>query len=101
MGNRIELQRVLEEILGSRNVYFQPPASKHIDYPAIVYSLSKIQPVHANDNKYKIDRSYDLTLIDPNPDNETVNEILSLRYCSFDRMFKSDNLNHYTFTIYF
>ena len=34
---RLELQSVLEQTLGSRNVYFQPPASVKMKYPAIVY----------------------------------------------------------------
>ena len=101
MGSRIELQILLESILGSRNVYFQPSASLRLNYPAIVYSLSKIQAEHADDDKYLINRSYDLTLIDPDPDSQFVDKILKQPYCSFDRSFKSDNLNHFTFTIYF
>ena len=101
MASRIELQTLLEEILGSRNVYFQPPASKQLSYPAIVYSLNRIKVEHAEDNKYKVDKSYTLTLIDPNPDSQFVDKLLMLPYCAFDRQFKSDNLNHFTFTIYF
>ena len=43
MGTRIELQLKLEEILGSRHVYFQPPASIKMTYPAIVYELDFVQ----------------------------------------------------------
>ena len=101
MGNRIELHAVLEELLGSRNVYFQPPASLLLKYPAIVYGLSKLQPVYAGDKKYKVDRSYDITLIDPDPDSQIVEKLHALPYSRFDRVFKSDNLNHFTFTLYF
>lgn len=101
MASRIELQLKLEEMLGSRNVYFQPPASIRLKYPAIVYSLSRLQPRHADNIKYKVDRSYDITLIDPDPDSQFVDKILEFPYCSFDRSFQSDNLNHFTFTIYY
>ena len=101
MASRIELQAKLEELLGSRNVYFQPPAGIKLRYPAIVYKLSRIQPRHADNMKYKIDRSYDITLIDPDPDSHYLNKLHELPYCSFDRSFQSDNLNHFTFTLYF
>ena len=101
MGSRIELQAKLEEILGSRNVYFQPPAGFRLNYPAIVYGLSKIRDSEANNQTYLRHRSYDITLIDPDPESEFVDDILNLPYCSFDRSFENDNLNHFTFTIYF
>ena len=52
MPSRLELQTLLEEILGSRNVYFQPPESVKMNYPAIVYSLDDIENSFANDGVY-------------------------------------------------
>ena len=43
MGNRLELHEIFCDILGSRNAYFQPPASVKMNYPAIKYSLSNIE----------------------------------------------------------
>ena len=43
MASRLELQTKFENILGSRNVYFQPPASVQMRYPAIVYSRKNIE----------------------------------------------------------
>lgn len=40
--SRIDLQYLLENILGSRHVYFQPPETVKMNYPAIVYSLDGI-----------------------------------------------------------
>ena len=101
MSSREELQTRLEEVLGSRNVYFQPPSNIHMKYPAIVYSRSRIANNHANDNVYKQSLSYDLTVIDANPDSEIVMKISQLPKCRHDRHFKSDNLNHDVFTIYY
>ena len=42
MASRPELQTKLEELLGNRNVYYQPPESVKIEYPAIVYSKIRI-----------------------------------------------------------
>ena len=49
MSRRTELQTLLEEILGSKNVYFQPPDTVSMKYPAIVYSLNRIDKKAAND----------------------------------------------------
>ena len=38
MANRLDLQALLEDLLGSRNVYYQPPESVKMNYPAIVYA---------------------------------------------------------------
>lgn len=101
MGSRLKLQALLEEILGTRNVYYQPPASVQMKYPAIVYSRNTIRNSHANNSVYKQDTSYSLTVIDKDPDSEIVGRISKLPKCSFDRHFESDNLNHDVFTLYF
>ena len=42
MRTRLDLQKLLEKTLGSRNVYFQPPPNVQMEYPAIVYKRRKI-----------------------------------------------------------
>lgn len=101
MASRLKLQTELEELLGSENVYFQPPSSVKMKYPAIKYSLSNIEIKHADDTSYNNKRVYELILIDSNPDSEFVDKLLQLPYCSFDRFYPSDNLNHYSFTLYY
>ena len=101
MNNRIELQSLLEDVLGSRQVYFQPPANVTMKYPAIVYSRNRIDNTHANDEIYKQEISYSITVIDQNPDSEIVAKVSRLPMCRFDRHYKSDNLNHDVFTLYF
>lgn len=101
MASRLELQKMLEEILGSRNVYFQPPSSIKMKYPAIVYSLDRIDQWHSDNDVHMSWNGYNLTYIDSNPDNENVNKLSKLPRCRFDRFYTSDNLNHYTFTLYY
>ena len=98
--NRLDLQTEFEKILGSHNVYFQPPASVKMQYPAIVYSLKNIEKNFANNLSYIITPGYEVILIDKNPDSIYVEKILKLPYCRFDRHYTSDNLNHFVFTIY-
>ena len=99
MGDRLDLQTTLETLLGSRNVYFQPPSSIKMSYPAIVYSRKNVTLLRANDNIYSQLPEYELTLIDPDPDSEFIEKLLQLPYCRFDRHFTSDNLNHDVFSI--
>lgn len=100
MASRPDLQTLLEELLGSRNVYFQPPENLRMNYPAIVYSLSNVRKQHADDAAYKLLTAYSVVLIDKDPDTQFLMPILALRYCSFDRFYRADNLNHWVFTLY-
>ena len=100
MGSRIELQVLLENILGSRNVYFQPPASVHIDYDAIVYSRKNIENTFANNSVYKQNDAYEIIAIYEDPDSDLPRKLSKLPMCSFDRHYTADNLNHDVFTLY-
>lgn len=99
---RLEFHEKLCELLGSRNCYFCPPNGKQMEYPCITYELAGIDKRCADNQNYIIfnEEKYELTLIDENPDSEFVSKILQLPRCSFGRLFISDNLNHFTFTIY-
>ena len=101
MGTRLDLQSKLEELLGSANVYYQPPESLKIKYPAIIFSKSKIDKDHANNSAYRLLTRYELIVIDSRPDNQVIQKLLALPYCSYDRQYKSDNLNHDSLTIYY
>lgn len=102
MGTRVELQSALEDVLGSKNVYFQPPATIKMSYPAIVYSLDRDTHWNANDEIYLMKKRYTLTVIDKNPDTTIPDSLIySFQYCSFDRHYKADNLNHYVLTIFY
>lgn len=101
MASRLKLQTVLEELLGSENVYYQPPASVHMSYPAIVYSRKNIDNTHADNLVYRQNNSYEIIVIDEDPDSEIVTKVSALPLCNFDRHYETDNLNHDVFTLYF
>lgn len=101
MGSRLELHKILCGILKTKSCYFQPPSSVRMQYPAIVYSRKDVEKRSADDMAYRKLPSYELVLIDKNPDSEFVDKLLDLPYCSFDRHYESDNLNHDVFTLYF
>ena len=101
MASRLKLQTELEELLGTKNVYYSPPASLKMQYPAIVYSRSDIDNAYANNSVYKQEYAYEITVIDRNPDSEIVKKVSRLPRCRFNRHYPSDNLNHDVFTIYY
>jgi hypothetical protein len=101
MNKRLELHEKLVQCLGNSNVYFQPPENMKLQYPAITYSLDDIRNNNADDEVYKQSYHYQLTVIHKDSDNEVVKTVSRLSKVRFNRHFKSDNLNHYVFTIYY
>lgn len=99
--NRSELHDILCEILGSRNCYFSPPSSIQLKYPCIIYSLSNILQVHADNRSYQNTKRYTVTVVDSNPDSDIPEKLLDIQYCSWDRNYTTDGLYHYVFTIFF
>lgn len=102
MGTRLELQAELETFLGSANVYFQPPESIKISYPAIIYEVSGLPTIKADNINYLILKRYTVTLIHKNPDNALQLDIFNkFTFCSQSNVFKSDNLYHYVYDLYY
>ena len=100
MADRLELHSVFQELLGSSNVYYQPPESIKMQYDAIRYSKKIIDSKYANDRKYSMIDCYEVIVISRLPDNPVVKKLLSLPYCSYDRHYIADNLHHDVLTIY-
>jgi hypothetical protein len=101
MAPRLELHAILVNILGSNNVYFQPPASIQLQYPCIVYKRDNGVTLHADDKPYMLSTRYQITVIDRNPDSEIPAAIGALPMCIFDRFYTADNLNHDVYKLYF
>jgi len=101
MSDRIDLQALLEAILGSSNVYFQPPANVQMQYPCIVYARDSADSKFADNKNYRYTKRYQVTIIDRNPDSLVPDTIAQLPLCTFQRFFTKDNLNHDVFNLYF
>lgn len=101
MASRADLQTKLCKILGSKNVYYQPPENLKLSYPCIVYEANKKDITYANDRVYSHENSYTVTLIYKNADYELPNSILyEFSLIRHDRAFKSDNLYHDVYNLY-
>lgn len=102
MSNRLKLHEELVSILGTGNVYFQPPETIKMKYPCIVYDKENINTVFADDKPYKNRVRYSVTVIDKNAESEFAEKILShFPLCSYSRHYTSDNLHHDSLILYY
>ena len=98
---RLELQTLLEGVLSSTNVYFQPPSNKVMQYPCIVYKQDNAKTEFADNHPYSRTKRYLVTVIDRNPDTLVPDDIAQLPLSNLSRIFTADNLHHYVFNLYF
>lgn len=102
MHDRLSLHEKLVEILGSRNVYFQPPASVKLSYPCIVYKRHILDAEYADNSKFMKSQSYQITVIYSDPDSSLPENIFkALDFCSANTpTYVADNLYHDVFIVY-
>lgn len=98
---RLELQEILTEILETDQVYFQPPPTVQMAYPCIVYKRDSQKSRFADDQPYKHDKQYLVTVIDRDPDSSIPDKIAELPLCVYDRFYTTDGLNHDVFKLFF
>lgn len=98
---RLDLHEILCDVLGSRNVYFNPPASIQMKYPCLVYELIGAQIQHADNLKYQKHRRWKVTLITTDPDDKTPDRLDDIPYSSPGNPFVADGLYHFPYTIYY
>lgn len=96
-----KLQLVFAEILGIKNVYFQPPPTVKMEYPCVVYQLSGTKDDHADNRVYVGRFKWNVTLISRTPMPLEFYKLRELKNCYFDRPYTAGNLYHYSFTIYY
>lgn len=95
-----QLHPKLQEIC--QNVYYEPPASVSLLYPAIIYSRNNDESRYAGDQTYIARVQYAITIIDPDPTKSYIEEMKRVfPYVNYDRHYTRDNLNHNVFTLYF
>lgn len=97
---RLKLHAMLCDILGSRYVYYDPPASITMKYPAIIYEKARVDTRKADNTSYLRNAGYTVTLIRKDDDDDILDRLLDLPFASFDRSYTADNMHHDVLTIY-
>ena len=98
MLTRLDLHQELLKFC--KHVYFQPPPTVRMQYPAIVYSLNSLDNSHADNDIYNQRTQYMVTIIDEDPDSKIFESFKKYRRARFSRAYTADQLNHFIFTIY-
>lgn len=104
LDRRLELDAKLRRILGSDNLYFEPPASLKMKYPCIRYSRSRIDTRHADNKVYISRQRYEIVAIYYDADSDLADRILfndEDLTLSHDRHYVGDGLHHDVFTTTF
>ena len=96
---RLELHEILCEVLGSRNVYYQPPETIRMKYPCIVYEPQAMNTWHADNYPYAIHDRYRVIVIDQNPDSILPKKIAQLQGARAAQPYNADNLHHWPFDL--
>lgn len=97
-------EEVWEDLLEKKELpcYFEPPTGMQLSYPCIIYHWEGNQDDKANNKRYRKFRRYSLVVIDYDPDSEIPDLLIdSFSYCSMDRKFTAENLNHFSLTLYY
>lgn len=99
---RLDLHEILCSLLGSRNVYFQPPANVKIKYPCFIYHRNAADEKHADNRRYAFKQRYQVTYITKDPDDDIPRLVgETFEQCRYGSDYTSDNLYHSNFDIYF
>lgn len=102
MASRLNLHEELCALLGTRNVYFQPPEDVKLKYDCIIYNKEPPKRRHADDMKYFYRDRYSLKFLTKNPDNPLIDKIAhAFQYCAIEQNYVSDNIHHYVYTLYY
>lgn len=101
MGQRLDLQTLLQEVLESGNVYFQPPANVQMQYPCIVYKRDFARTEFAGNKPYRFMKRYLVTHIGQDPDSPIPDKLAEIPMSTFERHYTANNLHHDVYTIFF
>lgn len=99
--DQLQIQSLLEGLLGSTNVYFQPPAGVQMKYPAIVYERDAAVTRFADNAPYRYTKRYSVKHIGMDPNSPVPDKLAHLPMSLFERHFTAGNLHHDIFNIYF
>lgn len=101
MLKRVDIQEKFKFLLGSNNVYYQPPANLKMKYPAIVYSLDGLDVKHFDNTRLINKTCFSVTHIYRNENENLVETMLkNFEYISFDNRSIVDGIYNDHFTIY-
>lgn len=99
--SRLDFHQKLESVLGSKNLYFQPPMNLVMQYPCIRYTYAKDASAQADNKNYIRHREYQVVYISRSASLDMVDKLLELPMSSVARTWTVDGLHHTAIDIYY
>ena len=102
MKSRIEIQNLLEEILGSKEVYFQAPPNTGMSYPCMIYDFEGFDTSFADNRPYLVSGQWTVHHMYKSIKNDLKERmVLEEPFFRWDRRIKSDGVynDYYKITI--
>lgn len=102
--SRLELDKKLREVPGCSHFYYSPPSSTQMNYPCIRYACEGADVRFADNKAYQKHNRYTLWVIGQKSDEvfDIADRLVEMfEYCSIDRCYTADNLNHVVLTLYY
>lgn len=97
---RLEFHKKLASLLGSKFVYFQPPANYRIHYPCFIYHQAPFDITAADNHGYIVTDHYIVTHISKDPETIVPKEFARWPMVTHSESYVTDNLYHEVFSIY-
>lgn len=99
--DRLYLHNLLADLYPNLEIYYQPSTNLTLVYPCIVYSLSDIDSINANNKPYTINSVFKVIVIRQLSDRNGIflKKMFTIPYTIHNTSFTSDNLVHNQFTI--
>ena len=99
--HQTELPEILSDLEGVTEAYFQAPGNLVLVPPYIVYEFSDEFVRHADDTVYTHMNQYSVTIVTREPDSPIPGMVRDLPFASFNRSFKTGQLYHVVYNLYF
>ena len=101
MKSRDDIQKLLEDTLGSSNVYFQAPPNTGMVYPCIVYKFVRTDIRHADNKPYILTGKWEIHHMYKSIKNDLKEKMLfAAPYVNFDRRIVTSGVYNDYYTIY-
>jgi hypothetical protein len=101
MASRESLQEELIALLGSSNVYYDPPENLQMEYPCFIYTISQGNERYADNKVYRYTNGYDITYVDANQDSAVLDAFRThFQMSKFNRHYVADELHHTVLIVY-
>lgn len=96
----MKLQKLLERLLNSRDVYSKPPSSNKLGYPCIIFQKDGENVKFADDSRFVYYNRYSLIVVSREATPKVCDDIANLPLCSFLKRYVADNLYHNVYQLY-